>query len=61
MTSAEPNPESIVDIGGAAEILEVEPGRIKAMVEEGLLHPLPGRPEPAFDLAEVRAVHNLGG
>ena len=61
MTSDDLNPESVVDTETAAGILGVEPDRIIAMIDEGLLHPLEGHGKPTFDVTEVRAVHHLGG
>jgi maltose-binding protein MalE len=54
-------PEETLDATQAAEVLEVTPDRIAVLVEEGLLTPLPGRDDVAFDPAEVRAVNLLGG
>jgi len=67
MTSDDPRPHSdlgsasVVDTDGAARILEVEPARIPDLIDQGLLHPLEGHRSPTFDVAEVRAVHGLGG
>ena len=49
-----------VDDREAADILGVEPGRLDAMVEEGLLEPGDGEPR-RFLRAEVLALRNLGG
>jgi len=49
-----------VDDREAAELLEVEPGRIDAMVEEGLLSPVAASPR-RFRRSEVMALRNLGG
>ena len=53
--------EEILNAAQAAEVLEVTPDRIAVLVEEGLLTPLEGHDEPAFDAVEVRAVNQLGG
>jgi hypothetical protein len=48
----------------AAEVLGVDADRVRAMIDEDLLHPLDGTDDtdgPRFDPAEVDALHNLGG
>jgi hypothetical protein len=50
-----------MDVTTAADVLGVPPGRVLAMIEEGLLHPIPGSDDPQLDANEVHAVHNLGG
>ena len=47
-----------IGLGEAAEILQVTPDRVRALVEQGLLDPVDG---DRFDPAQVRAVHDLGG
>lgn len=52
------------DLVGPAEasrLLEVAPGRLDAMVEEGVLTPVGDGPDRRFRLAEVLAARQLGG
>jgi hypothetical protein len=53
--------EPLLDLEAAAAALGVEPERVLAMVDAGLLHQVQGHAEPRFDANEVRAVHDLGG
>jgi hypothetical protein len=55
------NAVDAVDDHEAAEILGVEPQQFAAMVEEGLLSPLPGPGERKFNANEVRALRAQGG
>ena len=50
-----------ISLDEAAEMLEVTPDRVRVLVEEGLLDPVPGDGPARFDPAQVRAVHDLGG
>ena len=53
--------EQAVGLDKAAELLDVGPDQVRAMIDEGLLTPLSGYDEPTFDHAEVVAARNLGG
>jgi hypothetical protein len=51
----------IVDNDEAARILGVEPHQLDAMVEEGLLDPIPGPGGRTFNASEVHALRAQGG
>jgi hypothetical protein len=52
----------LLDVDGAAGLLGVQPDRVEAMVEEGMLHPVdPSQAEVQFRVEEVRALTQLGG
>ena len=53
--------DDVISLDEAAEMLQITPDRVRAMVEEGLLDPVSGGEPPRFDPAQVRAVHDLGG
>ncbi|MFI7587054.1 hypothetical protein ACIB24_08270 [Spongisporangium articulatum] len=56
------NTDELVDLDRAASLIGVQPDRVEAMVEEGLLHPVdPSQAEPQFRVEEVKAVAMLGG
>jgi hypothetical protein len=51
----------LIDVGEAAQLLEVTPDRIMVLVEEGLLEPIGDSDEPRFGRGEVEALRELGG
>jgi hypothetical protein len=45
----------------AARMLDVPPDRIDVLVADGLLDPVPGRPDRVFAVSAVAAVRLQGG
>jgi hypothetical protein len=55
------SPDDVVDAETAARMLEVTADRLDVLVADGLLDPVPGRPDRVFPVAAVLAVRQQGG
>jgi hypothetical protein len=54
-------PDDVVDPETAARLLEVTVDRLDVLVADGLLEPVPGRPDRVFPVDAVMAVRQQGG
>jgi hypothetical protein len=55
------SPDDVVDAETAARMLEVTADRLDVLVADGLLDPVPDRPDRVFPVGAVLAVRQQGG